>query len=356
MPFFVLSLGLLMGSSEKILVVGPSWVGDMVMAQSLFMRLVQRFPQSEVHVLAPEWSHPILARMPEVKKAINLPLGHGQLGLVDRWRLGKRLRSEAYTRALILPRSWKSALVPFAAKIPLRTGFLGEQRYLLLNDCRKLDKSLLDQTVKRFVALGLEQNSDIDKLPLLLPHLSTSENNQQQLLARFGLSLDRPVVALMPGAEYGPAKQWPLQHFRELAEALCASGFQVWVLGSSKDIPAGVEIAAKREVFIHNLCGKTSLEDVVDLLALCKEAVSNDSGLMHVAAAVGARVHVIYGSSSPGYTPPLTTKACIHWLDLDCSPCFKRTCPYGHYACLEGISSNRVLQLIQENNHKEFCL
>lgn len=336
-----------MESSEKILVVGPSWVGDMVMAQSLFLRLAERFPESELHVLAPEWSHPILARMPEVKKAISLPLGHGQLGLVERWQLGKQLRSEAYTRAIVLPRSWKSALVPFAARIPIRTGFLGEQRYFLLNDRRKLDKKLLDQTVKRFVALGLQSCGDIDLLPMQPPSLVINESNQQRLLQQLGLSLERPVVAMMPGAEYGPAKQWPLKYFHELAKSLCSSGFQVWVLGSSKDSPAGEQIASAGESFIHNLCGKTELADVVDLLALCRDAVTNDSGLMHVAAAVGVHVHVIYGSSSPRYTPPLTAKATVHWLHLDCSPCFKRTCPYGHYACLDRLDPGRILQSVQ---------
>jgi heptosyltransferase-2 len=336
---------------SKILVVGPSWVGDMVMAQSLFKRLHQRHPGCSIDVLAPEWSHPILQRMPEVNQALELPLGHGQLGLKTRWQLGKSLARRGYTQAIVLPRSWKSALVPFAAGIPQRTGFLGEQRYFLLNDRRPLNKQDLDQTVKRFVALGLAKGEqpdwgDVASIPQ--PQLTVDPINQQRLVAELGLDLSRPAVALMPGAEYGPAKQWPLDSFRELAQQLVQQGRQVWVLGSAKDQAAGQHIAQGQEGgagqsgFVFNLCGRTQLADTVDLLALAKQAVTNDSGLMHVAAAVGTQVHAIYGSSSPRYTPPLTANKVVHYLGLECSPCFKRTCPLGHLDCLRGIKPGDI--------------
>ena len=333
---------------HKFLVVGPSWVGDMVMAQSLFKQLCRRFPECEIHVLAPGWSEPILARMPEVTKTWVLPFGHGQLGFSGRWQLGRSLIAEKFTQAIVLPRSWKSALVPFAAKIPLRTGFLGEQRYGLLNDRRHLDKRLLDQTMKRYIALGLPANAVFTSEVIHFPKLEVDLHNQQALFKSLGLS-DKPAVALMPGAEYGPAKQWPLAYFRELAEKLVAAGKQVWVLGSAKDAAAGAEIAASGLAELHNLCGKTQLADVVDLLAVATAAVTNDSGLMHVAAAVGTKVHAIYGSSSPAYTPPLTENAHIHYLKLDCSPCFKRTCPLGHTDCLAGI---QPMQLFDALNKK----
>lgn len=328
---------------QKILVVGPSWVGDMVMAQSLFKLLRLRFSACEIHVLAPGWSEPILARMPEVTKTLVLPFGHGVLGLSGRWNLGRSLISEGYTQAIVLPRSWKSALVPFAAKIPLRTGFLGEQRYGLLNEPRKLDKKLLDQTVKRYTALGLPVNEVFTPDKVNFPKLEIDFKNQQLLYKNLGLS-DKPAVALMPGAEYGPAKQWPVAYFRELADKLVASGKQVWVLGGLKDAEAGTEIAASGLADLHNLCGKTQLADVVDLLAAAEAAVTNDSGLMHVAAAVGTKVHAIYGSSSPAYTPPLTNNSEIHYLQLDCSPCFKRTCPLGHTNCLRQLSVEQILK------------
>lgn len=319
--------------------VGPSWVGDMVMAQSLFMYLHRRFPGCRIDVVAPGWSEPILARMPQVTRTVKLPFGHGELGLKSRWQLGRSLRTEHYTRAFVLPRSWKSALIPFAARIPLRTGFHGEQRYFLLNDRRKLDKKLLNQTVKRFVALGMNQGQIPEKADIAYPHLQVDTDNQQRLMNELGLLPNVPAVALMPGAEYGPAKQWPISHFKALAEQLAGQGKQVWVLGSQKDASAGNEILASGHPGLFNLCGKTQLADAVDLLALAEQAVTNDSGLMHVAAAVGTKVHAIYGSSSPEFTPPLTDKAVIHYLALECSPCFKRVCPLGHTDCLKKIIS-----------------
>lgn len=330
---------------QKILVVGPSWVGDMVMAQSLFKLLRLRFYGCEIHVLAPGWSEPILARMPEVTKTLVLPFDHGELGLLGRWKLGRSLINENYTQAIVLPRSWKSALVPFAAKIPVRAGFLGEQRYVILNDHRKLNKELLDQTVKRYVSLGLSAKEKLTPDLINFPKLEIDLQNQQSLFENFGLS-NRPAVALMPGAEYGPAKQWPLAYFRDLAETLVTVGKQVWVLGGSKDAAAGAEITASGLTGLHNLCGKTQLADVVDLLAATESVVTNDSGLMHVAAAVGTKVHAIYGSSSPAYTPPLTENSTIHYLKLDCSPCFKRVCPLSHTNCLKKIEVTNILDLI----------
>ena len=333
---------------EKILVVGPSWVGDMVMAQSLFKLLRLRFTDCEIHVLAPGWSEPILARMPEVTKTLVLPFGHGQFSLAGRWKLGRSLVNEGFTQAIVLPRSWKSALVPFAAKIPVRIGFLGEQRYGLLNDRRVLDKKLLDQTVKRYTALGLAAHETFTPEKVNFPKLEVDVAHQQAVFKSLGLS-DKPTIALMPGAEYGPAKQWPLAYFRELAEKLVAAGKQVWILGGAKDATAGAEIAASGLPELYNLCGKTQLADVVDLLAAAEAAVTNDSGLMHVAAAVGTKVHGIYGSSSPAYTPPLTTDKQIHYLALDCSPCFKRTCPLGHTNCLKQIGVEKVMESVLLN-------
>ncbi|WP_245562352.1 lipopolysaccharide heptosyltransferase II [Marinospirillum minutulum] len=330
---------------KKILVVGPSWVGDMVMAQSLFKLLRFRFSGCRIHVLAPAWSEPILSRMPEVTKTLVLPFGHGHWGMVERWKLGRSLVNEEYSQAIVLPRSWKSALVPFAAKIPLRTGFLGEQRYGLLNDHRPLDKKLLDQTVKRYTSLGLSAIEEFTSDLVSFPKLEVDSLNQQSLFQSLGLN-SNPVVALMPGAEYGTAKQWPLSYFRVLAEKLVASGMQVLVLGGPKDAAAGAEIAASGLSDLHNLCGKTQLADVVDLLAASQAAVTNDSGLMHVAAAVGTKVHAIYGSSSPAFTPPLTVNSQIYYLNLDCSPCFKRTCPLGHTNCLNNILVEQVLSSI----------
>ncbi|HSH56902.1 MAG TPA: lipopolysaccharide heptosyltransferase II [Halomonas sp.] len=330
---------------ERILVVGPSWVGDMVMAQSLLMTLRSRHPGCTLAVMAPGWSLPILERMPEVDEAIALDVAHGQFGWSIRREAARGVRGR-FDRAIVLPRSWKSALVPFLAGIPRRVGFHGEQRYGLLTERRRLDKSVLDQTVKRFISLGLSaEESATGGFSIPQPRLMVDADNQAGLRERLGLS-SAPVIGMMPGAEYGPAKQWPLEHFRRLAEALVAEGFEVRVLGGPKDVEAGKGIA-EGLAGVHNLCGRTRLADAVDLLADCEQVVTNDSGLMHVAAAVGTRVQALYGSSSPAYTPPLTDNAEIHYLAVECSPCFERICPLGHTRCLVEMAPERVHRAIQ---------
>lgn len=305
----------------------------MVMAQSLFKTLKTGDSDPILDVLAPAWSLPIVARMPEVRRGIASETAHGEVGIGKRRSIGRQLRDMHYDRAIVLPRSLKSALIPFFAGIPVRTGFRGESRYFLINDMRPFDRELLDQTVKRFVALGLPPGESPEKI--LHPALQVSEPDQQRLIDALSLDTSRPIIGMMPGAEYGPAKCWPLAYFAELAAMLDASGYAVWVMGSDKDAAAGDRIAAAGHAI--NLCGKTALVDVVDLLALCEQVVSNDSGLMHIAAAVGTHVHGIYGSSSPLFTPPLTARCDIHSLDLDCSPCFERTCPLQHLRCLKEI-------------------
>ena len=327
---------------KDLLVVGPSWVGDMVMAQSLFKLLKEREPARQVDVLAPGWSLPIVERMPEIRKGIALDTAHGELGLGKRQSVARELPAD-YDQAIVLPRSLKAALVPFFAGIRRRTGFRGESRYWLINDARPFDRNLLDQTVKRFAFLGLDRG---EALPARLPKpaLDVNEKRQRQLVEALELDIVRPVIAFMPGAEYGPAKCWPLEYFGELAERLEATGYTVWVLGSAKDKPAGDVIAARSQAI--NLCGRTALADAIDILALAAQAVSNDSGLMHIAAAVGTHVHGIYGSSSPDFTPPLTDSRTIHYLGLECSPCFRRECPLEHLKCLKDIDPLFVAEAI----------
>ena len=330
--------------AQQILVAGPAWVGDMVMAQSLFMTLKQRPHPVEIDVLAPAWSNQILKRMPEVRDIINLPVVHGELGFMPRYRLGKSLRFKKYDQAIITPRSYKSALVPFFSKARKRTGYRGEMRYGVINDIHQLDKNILKQTVQRYVALGLEDT--VNQAPEFpFPKLSVDENNLQRLLAELNLNLDKPVIALLPGAEYGEAKRWPVEYYTQLAEDLCADGFQVWVLGSKKDYEVAKSITSENASI--NLCGKTQLEDCIDLLSVCKSAVTNDSGLMHIAAAVNIPLVAIYGSSTPDYTPPLSDKATVEYLGLECSPCFKRECPLGHTNCLKDIKPERLMSLLE---------
>lgn len=322
----------------KILIFGPSWVGDMVMAQVLFKHLKSRYgADATIDVVAPKWSHGILSRMDEVRKAIALDAVHGKFGFKIRKELGISLRDEKYDRAIVMPITWKSALVPFFAKIPVRSGFLGEMRFGLINDIKKLDKKAMPLMVERYIALD-ERGATIEN-----PSLRVDANNQQRLIAKLGLDLSKPIVAFFAGSEYGPAKRW--RGFKDLAKLLVESGKTVWIIGSNKEIELGEEIKDVSSDVV-NLCGKTSLEDAVDLIALCKQAVCNDSGLMHIAAAVGVEVVVIYGSSTPEHTPPLTDKKKIITLGLECAPCFKKVCPFGHTDCLEKISAQMVFERI----------
>ena len=337
-----------MSARAKVLVVGPSWVGDMVMAQALYRVLAARIPAPEIHVLAPPWSLPLNERMPEVAKSIELAAGHGELKLALRRSIGVRLRAEHYAEAIVLPRSLKAALVPWFARIPKRTGFRGEWRYGLLNDVRELDRARLDQTVKRFVALGLHADAaPPTTLPAeWQPRLRVDDANLARLKREHGLG-GEPLVALMPGAEYGPAKRWPAPSFAELARTLARAGRSVLLLGSAKERDLGEEIRAHADTaHVRNLCGATTLGDVVDLLAASDAAVSNDSGLLHVAAAAGTPVVAIYGSSSPAFTPPLTPHAAIIYRGIECSPCFARECPLGHLRCLREIEPGDVLKAV----------
>jgi heptosyltransferase-2 len=332
----------------NILIVGPSWVGDMVMAQTLFVCLKQRHPGCAIDVLAPEWSRPILERMPEVRAALSFPLGHGVLDIATRRRIGKSLAGQ-YDQAILLPNSLKSALVPFFADIPKRTGWKGEMRYGLLNDIRKLDKERLPLMIERFMALAYEPNAELPK-PYPQPRLQIIDASRAAALAKFGLSLDRPVLALCPGAEFGEAKRWPVEHYAKVAEIKIRAGWQVWMFGSKNDHPGCEDIRNRlipglREEAV-NLAGETSLAEAIDLLSAAGAVVSNDSGLMHVAAALNRPLVAVYGSTSPQFTPPLADQVEIVRLGLDCSPCFDRTCRYGHYNCLRELKPRPVLEAL----------
>lgn len=317
----------------------------MVMAQSLFKTLKKNQPECQIDILAPAWTFSLLDRMPEVAGAVEMPLGHGHLGLIERIRLGKQLRSEHYDQVILLPNSWKSALTPFFANIPLRTGYIGEFRWGLLNDVRKLDKQMLTMTVQRFVALGLpSQSSGIPDCPV--PEFSIVKKNVRKVIDKFSIDLSKKIIALCPGAEYGAAKRWPTEYFAELARQSTLNGWQVWLFGSKKDLPIAAEINQKTDEACKNFSGMTTLAEAVDLMSLVDIVISNDSGLMHVAAALNKKIIAIYGSSDPKFTPPLNNNSIIMSLGLECSPCFKRECPLGHYHCLVNISPARVLDEI----------
>ena len=331
----------------KILLVAPSWVGDMVLAQSLLKYLKHEQPHCVIDVLAPAWTAPLLQRMPEVRSAIPLPFGHGQFQLWSRRRLGKSLHQRGYRQAIVLPNSWKSALVPFFAGIPQRTGFLGECRWGLLNDIRILNKVALPQTVMRFVALGLKQD---ETLPAHLPLPNLIADSQHALSwlhsSHINLTDGTPCLGLCIGAEFGVAKRWP--HYAELAKLALQQGWQVCLFGTQQDDTMRHQIQQATRQRCLDFVGKTDLLLALDLLSLCGVVVSNDSGLMHIAAALNKPLLAIYGSSSPQHTPPMNPQARVHYLQLSCSPCFQRTCPLGHLRCLTEITASQVWAAVVE--------
>ncbi|CAH8182204.1 ADP-heptose--LPS heptosyltransferase 2 [Vibrio aestuarianus] len=338
----------------KILIIGPSWVGDMVMSQSFYATLKQNYPTAMIDVLAPAWCKPILERMPEINSAIEMPIGHGAFNLAGRWALAKELKRNGYTHAYILPNSAKSALIPLFAGIPSRTGWKGEFRYGLLNDLRP-NRKVFQFMVERYVALAYSKTSMLSEVQLETcprPSLSIDSTAQQYAMSRLGLSTTKPIVGLCPGAEFGPAKRWPDKYYAEVAKALIEKGQQVWLFGSAKDkvVTHAIRNSLPKELqsSCFDLAGETSLIEAVDLLAACHTVICNDSGLMHVSAAVGCNIVAIYGSSSPKYTPPLADNVEIIHTDIECRPCFKRECPLKHLDCLNKLSPNLVMAAVNK--------
>ena len=335
----------------KILVVAPSWIGDTILAQPLLALLKRNYPAARIVVLAPAWSAPLLARMAEVDAVIVNPFGHGEFNFRARRALGRRLAStvpgdtaaHSFSHAYVLPNSWKSALIPFFAGIARRIGYQGESRFLLLNERHRLDVTRYPQLVQRYAALAGSLPADLPQ-----PHLNSTPEQQQAARRALSLPLDATPVIFCPGAEYGPAKRWPAQHFADLARLLATPKNPVWLIGSTKDTVVGEEISAAAEGTALNLCGRSSLEQAIDLIASARCVVSNDSGLMHVAAALERPLVALYGSSSPTYTPPLSTHAKIVSRNLPCSPCFKRECPLRHFDCMNGITPQQVASTLAE--------
>lgn len=334
----------------KILVVGPSWIGDTVLAQSLFARLNQKNPELELAVLAPAWSRAVLDCMPEVGTVIASPFGHGELRLAERWRLGRDLAKAGYECAIVLPNSFKSALVPFFADIPLRAGFVGEGRYGLLNVRHTLDRGDLPLMAERFAQLAEPPGVPLQR-PLPQPRLVVHPLMVSRTLSDLGLADAARLAVFCPGAEFGPAKRWPPRHFASLAQRLKADGYEIWMVGSIDDFAAGDAIAGAAGRGARNLCGKTTLAQAIAILSLADRVVTNDSGLMHIAAALDRPTLALFGSSSPEFTPPLSMHAVVLRHHIECSPCFKRECPLGHFKCMNELLPEEVYQALARMEH-----
>ncbi|MHB8667440.1 MAG: lipopolysaccharide heptosyltransferase II [Burkholderiales bacterium] len=335
----------------RFLIVAPSWIGDALLAQPLLRRLHDKLGRVSIDALAPPWCGPLLARMPEVDEVIAAPFAHGELKLRARWKLGRELAKRNYDQAIVLPNSLKSALIPFFADIPLRVGYAGEFRYGLLNLTHKLDAAKLPLMAERYAQLAEPPGAQLPR-PLPAVRLQVDPINTARTTARLGLDRTRPVAVFCPGAEYGPAKRWPARHFAALARALAARGHAIWLIGSANDAELGEDIRAQSGDACVNLCGQTDLASAIDLIACAKLVVSNDSGLMHVAAALGKALVALYGSSSPAHTPPLSLSsqpgsARIATIGIACSPCFARVCPLGHFKCMNDLLPEQVLEEIE---------
>lgn len=303
------------------------------MAQPLLARLLEKSGErnagTRIDVLAPPWVAPVVRRMAEVDDVIEADLRHGALQLGERRRLGRAMRERTYDQAIVLPNSWKSALIPFLAGVPSRVGYAGDFRYGLLNVVHD-EKRKREPMTAHYARLAEKPGARLE-LPLPVPRLRKGGN---ETAARFGISA--PYTVLCPGAEYGPAKRWP--YFRELAARLDSL---VVVLGSASDSEQAEGIPGK------NLVGQTTLDEAIDLIAGADAVVTNDSGLMHVAAATETRQVALFGSSSPEHTPPQSVVARTVWLKVECSPCFERVCPLGHFKCMNDLSVERVLEEIK---------
>ena len=314
------------------------------MTEPLMRRLAARGERLTVGALP--WVAPVYRAMPQVAEVIEFPFAHGGLQFKARRSIAKRIEGQ-FDAAYVLPNSLKSALLPFLASIPKRIGYLGEARIGLLTHRLKNPKNK-PPMVAFYSALSGEAGIDADR-----PQLQVPQADINQTLVELGLQHGAYTV-FAPGSEYGPAKRWPAAHYAALANRL---GGPVVLLGSGKESDLCAEIAEKAKNCL-NLAGKTSLSQAIRAQAASKLIVTNDSGLMHVAAALGVPQVAIFGSSSPLHTPPLSDKAVVLWLKtdsayqppLDCAPCFERECPLGHTRCLNDITPEQVASavLVQE--------
>ena len=331
----------------RILIVAPNWIGDALMAQSLLTRLRERSPHARLDALAASWVAPVLRRMPEIEEVVVTPFEHGEMRLRRRWKFGRALRARRYDQAIVLPNSWKSALVPFFSDIPIRSGYVGESRYGLINLLYRAPGNGARAPMAEHYARLAESPRDPAKLPLREPRLEIDAAAAFAAAQRFGFA-PRPALNAVfgPGAEYGPAKRWPAEHFGKLATALAALGVRVWLLGSGADRAVCDDVAARSSGAATSLAGRTTLDQAIELVAACDFVVTNDSGLMHIAAALDKPQVALFGSSSPEHTPPRSAHARIVWLQIECSPCYARECPLGHFRCMRELGIGRVLSEI----------
>jgi heptosyltransferase-2 len=327
---------------SAILLVPYMWIGDFVRCHTVVKLLKQRFPSRPIDVLTTAVASPLLDYMPGVRKGIIVDLPRRRLALGQHHALAGRLRLEAYGQALVMPRTWKAALALYLAGIPQRTGFVGEGRFGLINDLRWGERRL-PRMVERCAVLALPKGeSPPAEWPL--PELVASGPEVAAWRQRLGLAGDqRREIALAPGA-VGPAKRWPTASYADLARRLVAEGHQVWVVGGPSESPLAAEIAAAAPDAVRDLTGP-DLRNAILALAAADVAVSNDSGLLHVAAAIGTPAIGIFGPTSPLHWAPLNPLAAVIEAPNEppCRPCHLPVCRLGHHLCMRDIAVEQVL-------------
>ena len=341
---------------QRILIISPNWIGDAVMSQPLLASLKASHPGVQIDVLASKWVAPIYRSCPEVSQVIEADFKHRQLQWKLRQALAQQIQSGQYEACFVLPNSLKSALIPWLAQIPLRIGYRGEMRFGLINlSLKNPGKVNRPPMAKHYLALATLLNRE-DQPPRLGPAnpvLQVQAAAEQAIVRKLSsVAIDQKALyVLCPGAEYGPSKRWPTGHFARLALDLIAidPNSHIILLGSKGDYALAHSITSQADdhAHIHNWCGDTSLDEAIALISMSKVLVSNDSGLMHIAAALRVPQVAIFGSSDPHHTPPLSDQARVLWLNLACSPCHKRECPLIHLNCLNNILPQDVLHTIQ---------
>ncbi len=329
--------------TKRILVIGPAWIGDAVMTQ-VTLKILKNFqPGCLIDIAAPSWTLAVFQAMPEVNEVIALPFKHGEFALKKRWQIARELNKKKYDQAIIIPNSFKSALIPFFAGISKRSGFHREGRGILLNDARKLNKKTMPLMIDRLAELAVEKNQQ-RSFPLPWPELKINLPSQLNALKRLKLNTNKPILILCPGAEFGPSKRWLSEYFLITAKHFIASGWQVWLMGSQKDKAITQQIHADG---IYDLAGETNLAEAIDLMACARAVLTNDTGLMHIAAALNKAIVAIYGSSSPAFTPPLAKQIKILDLNIECSPCFARDCPLKHHRCMVDLKPEMAIEAVE---------
>ena len=323
---------------EKLLIIPQNWLGDIVMSQTLLKKVKSENPNTVIDILVNSTFKSLVERMPEINKAVILDSGHKELGLLKRLNLARRIKGN-YDQSIVLSRSIKSALIPYFAKIPIRTGELGESRYILINDLKKFTKEDRRKTAFRYVSMFSKKEEVLDEK--YYPSLQSDPENIKILSDKYKLNLDKKIIIFAPGAAFGPSKMWPVEKFKELGEKL-NKDFFILILGSNNEKNIGDKIVTNKNMI--NLCGETTITEAVDLMHISEFCVSNDSGLMHLASATNTKSISIYGATSPELTPPLTSNKEIHYRGISCSPCFEKKCKYGHYNCLVEIQADDIFK------------